>query len=487
MYKLEAARMTMDDIARAVGSENVIISGGNLPMNGTKRAIKVDGEFSSVDEIKNLVVNSVPGSPIYLRDVADVVDTAKEKESFARLDGKNVLTLNVIKRAGENLIQTSDNINKIIADMRGTVLPDDLNVKITGDQSNNTRRTLTDLINSIIIGFILVTVVLMFFMGVTNALFVGLSVPLSIFIAFMFMPTIGFNLNMIVLFSLLFALGIIVDDAIVVIENTHRIYHQNKMSIGKAAKVAAGEVFVPVLAGTLTTLAPFIPLAFWPGLIGKFMVYLPITLILTLIASLIAAFIFNPVYATSFMKREAHQYGESGDAEKKKSNKGLYVTTGIFVFIALLFYAAKNFGMGNFTLFILGLVYLNKYVLTGLIKSFQLGFIPRLQKGYSGLITWALQKRRPWLLLFLTIVLLPGSITFMVMRKPDIVLFPSGQPHFIYTYIKMPIGTDQFKTDSVTRVVENKIYKIIRPDSDIVDAQNNLRNTEKRLNHHWVY
>lgn len=469
MYRLEAARMTMDDIARAVGSENIIISGGNIPMNGTKRAIKVDAEFSSVNEIKNLIVNSVPGAPIYLRDVAEVIDTAKEKESFARLGGKNVLTLNVIKRAGENLIQTSDNINKIIADMRGTVFPADLDIKITGDQSNNTRRTLTDLINSIIIGFILVTIVLMFFMGVTNALFVGLSVPLSIFIAFMFMPTIGFNLNMIVLFSLLFALGIIVDDAIVVIENTHRIYHQNKMGIGKAAKVAAGEVFVPVLAGTLTTLAPFIPLAFWPGLIGKFMVYLPITLILTLIASLIAAFIFNPVFATSFMKREAHQYGVGGVVEKK-SKKGLYVTSIIFGVIALLFYAGKNFGMGNFILFILGLVWLNKYVLTGMIKSFQLGFIPRLQKGYSNLITWALQKRRPWLLLVGTVLLLPASVVFMMIRKPAVVLFPSGEPHFIYTYIKMPIGTDQFKTDSITRVVENKIYKIIRPDSDIVDA-----------------
>jgi len=473
MYKLEAARMTMDDIARAVGSENVIISGGNVPMNNTKRAIKVDGEFSDVEEIRNIVVSSTPGSPIYLRDIAQVIDTAKEKESFARLDKKNVLTLNIIKRAGENLIETSDKIRALIDDFKANgTFPKELNVTVTGDQSNNTRHTLTDLINSIIIGFVLVTLVLMFFMGTTNALFVGLSVPLSIFIAFLFMPSIGFNLNMIVLFSLLFALGIIVDDAIVVIENTHRIYHQNKVSLNKAAKIAAGEVFVPVLAGTLTTLAPFVPLAFWPGIIGKFMFYLPITLILTLIASLIAAFIFNPVYATTFMKRESHQYGELDEHQEKKkpSNRGIKITTLIFGVIALLFYLARNFGMGNFTLFILFLIYLNKYVLVHAITAFQRGFIPKLQRGYERLIRFALRKRNPWYFLGGTILLLPLSIFFVALRAPSVVFFPTGDPNFIYAYIKMPVGTDQLRTDSVTRVIENKIYDLVKPDKEIVDA-----------------
>jgi multidrug efflux pump len=139
-------------------------------------------------------------------------------------------------------------------------------------------------------------------MGTTNAFFVAMSVPLSMFVAFLFMPAIGFTMNMIVLFSFLLALGIVVDDAIVVIENTHRIYENGKRNIKEAAKLAAGEVFLPVFSGTITTLAPFIPLAFWTGTIGEFMYYLPITLIVTLLASLFVAYIINPVFAVQFMK-----------------------------------------------------------------------------------------------------------------------------------------------------------------------------------------
>src|SRR5690606_1793261 len=196
----------------------------------------------------------------------EVKDSFKEQESYARLYGKNVITLNVKKRSGENLIDASDNINALISEMKATSLPKNLEVTITGDQSNQTRITLHDLINTIIIGFILVTIILMFFMGVTNAIFVALSVPLSMFIAFMAMPALGnimgfnFTMNMMVLFSFLLGLGIVVDDAIVVIENTHRIFNNGKVPIVKAAKIAAAEVFMPVLSGTLTTLAPFVPL-----------------------------------------------------------------------------------------------------------------------------------------------------------------------------------------------------------------------------------
>src|SRR5437762_1715512 len=201
--------------------------------------------------------------------------------------------------------------------MKKTELPKDLNVVITGDQSVQTRTSFNDLINTIVIGFVLVLLVLMFFMGVSNAFFVALSVPLSVFVAFMFLPTADYivgthvTLNFIVLFALLFGLGIIVDDAIVVIENTHRIYNNGKIPIVRSAKEAAGEVFIPVLAGTATTLAPFFPLLFWKGLIGKFMIYLPTILILTLAASLIVAFIFNPVFAVSFMKPEGKEYEDA--------------------------------------------------------------------------------------------------------------------------------------------------------------------------------
>ena len=263
MYKMQALQMGMQDLERAIGSENITITGGQIPMGGTKRTISIKNEFKSIDEIKNLLVSSQSGAKVYLKDLAQVIDTVSETQSYARLGGKNVITLNVIKRAGENLISASDKIKDAIADLKENKFPKNIDIKITADQSDKTKVTLHDLINTIIIGFVLVTLILMFFMGVTNALFVALSVPLSMFIAFLFMPTLGFSLNMIVLFAFLLALGIVVDDAIVVIENTHRIFDNGKVEIKLAAKKAAGEVFLPVLSGTITTLAPFIPLAFF--------------------------------------------------------------------------------------------------------------------------------------------------------------------------------------------------------------------------------
>jgi multidrug efflux pump len=304
MYKMQAANLTFGDIERAIAYENMTISGGAVDVGNMKRALRVKGTFTNPMQLQNIAIKNSSGLPVYLKDVADVKDSFKERESYARYNGKNVITLNVIKRSGENLINASDKIHALIENMEVEKLPKDLKVDITADQSEQTRTTLNDLINSIIIGFILVTIVLMFFMGVTNAFFVALSVPLSTFMAFMLMPWIGFELNMIVLFALLFALGIVVDDAIVVIENTYRIFDNGKVPVGEAAKKAAGEIFVPVFAGTLTTLAPFVPLAFWQGIVGKFMFFLPITLIITLVASLIVAFIINPVFAVTFMSIE---------------------------------------------------------------------------------------------------------------------------------------------------------------------------------------
>ncbi|MBU6325063.1 MAG: efflux RND transporter permease subunit, partial [Bacteroidetes bacterium] len=257
LYKMEAAGIGMDDAIRAIQYENVRIAGGNIDVANMKRSLSVVGEFKNPSEVQNIVIRAQSGATVYLRDIADVQDAFKEKESYARLGGKNVITLNVIKRAGENLIDASDKCRDIMTDLQKSSYPKNLSVVLTGDQSTETRVTLHDLINTIIIGFILVTIILMFFMGATNAIFVGLSVPLSMFLAFMIMPALGFSLNMIVLFSFLLALGIVVDDAIVVIENTHRIFGNGKMPIVDAAKKAAGEVFLPVLSGTMTTLAPF--------------------------------------------------------------------------------------------------------------------------------------------------------------------------------------------------------------------------------------
>lgn len=473
-FKMEAASITLSDIERAVAYENMTVSGGQISMNGQKRNISIKGEFKDPMLIQNLVIRSGSGAEVYLKDIAEIRDYHKEKETFARLDGKNVITLDVIKRSGENLIDASDKIQEIIDDMKENRFPADLKITVTADQSKNTRITLHDLNNTIIIGFILVTIILMFFMGTTNAIFVGLSVPLSMFISF----AIGFPLvegisgrditvNMIVQFGILLALGIVVDDAIVVIENTHRIFDNGKKSIKEAAKEATGEVFLPVLSGTLTTLAPFVPLLFWPGVMGNFMWFLPITLIVLLLSSLISAYIFNPVFAVDTMKAHDHE-------EHKKVDKSFKITSVVFVVVSLLFYLAGYMGMGNFTFTLYILYFLNKFVFGGWIKSFQERWWPGIQNRYAKLLRWCLQGWRPIALLAGTVVMLVGSIMFigalMSAKKIGVEFFPTSDPNFVYAYIEMPIGTDQRVTDSVTSIVEKRIVGVLGKDNPLVES-----------------
>lgn len=458
MFKLALAGVSLDDITAAIGYENKIISGGELSVDGMKRSLSVNGEYTNAEQIANTVIGSIKGGKIYLKDVAQVLDTHKEQESFARLDGKNVVTLNVVKRGGENLIHASDKINEIVKDFEDNILPPGLKITVTADQSKNTRTTLHDLINTIIIGFILVTIILMFFMGAVNAIFVGLSVPISSFIAFLVFPSIGFSLNLMTLFSFLLALGIVVDDAIVVIENTHRVFDNGKVPIRKAAKIAAGEVFLPVLSGTLVVLAPFFPLLFWPGTIGEFMKFLPATLIIALVASLIVAYIMNPVFAADFMDVHDH------DHSRKKFTKGYKVSLVIFSAIALVLYASRSFGLANFTVFIFGIYSLHRFVLEEVISKFQTNGWPRVQESYMKLISWCLDAKRPYAVVSIVIFLFVFAIWFTGVRKPPVVFFPKGDPNFIYTYVRMPIGTDQRVTDSITNILEKRVTAVVSKD-----------------------
>lgn len=455
-YKMEAAKVSFEDVIGAVSGENKTVTGGLVSMNGQKRTLSIKGEYKDPLKIRNIVVRSASGSVVYLRDIAEVVDGFEEQESYARLNGKSVITLNVIKRSGQNLIDASDKIFKIVDEMKEGYLPKGLDVTITADQSESTRVTLHDLINTIIIGFALVTIVLMFFMGAVNAIFVALSVPISMFIAFIIMPTLGFTLNMMVLFSFLLALGIVVDDAIVVIENVHRIFYERKdLGIVKAAKIAAGEVFLPVLSGTLTVLAPFVPLLFWPGIIGSFMYFLPVTLIVTLIASLVVAYIINPVFAVDFMDRH-----EGENHPKPKFDRKFKILTGIFLFVALIGYAS-SFGVGNFVVFIYLLIVLERFWLGGIARKFQHGFWPRVQNRYRRILSWCIVGWRPVKILFATFGLLVFSIVLTGIRNPKVVFFPQADPNFIYAYIELPIGTDQKYTDSITTIVDNRITKVV--------------------------
>jgi multidrug efflux pump len=465
MFKLAAAGVSLDDISQAVQTENVIIPGGQLSMDGMKRSLTVNGEFTSAQELANIVIGSTMGGKTYLKDIAEVTDSFKEQESYARLDQKNVITLNVIKRSGENLILASDQINEIVKNFKENILPSGTDVTITADQSDNTRTTLHDLINTIIIGFVLVTIILMFFMGVTNAFFVAMSVPISSFIAFLVFPTLGYTLNLMTLFSFLLALGIVVDDAIVVIENTHRVFDNGKVPIRKAAKIAAGEVFLPVLSGTLVVLAPFVPLAFWPGVIGKFMVYLPITLIVALLASLFVAYIINPVFAADFMSEHEHDH-----SSKSKFTRGFKITAIVMGSLALMSYVVGWFGMGNFTVFIFAVYSLYHFYLVRVISHFQTDFWPRVQAGYKKILASLLLKYRPLLVVLGVVFLFIFSIVFTGIRKPPVVFFPTGDPNFIFAYITLPIGTDQRVTDSVTSIVEQKVLSVVGQNNPIVES-----------------
>jgi multidrug efflux pump subunit AcrB len=485
-YKMSLARVSFMDVENAISRENRDITGGLIEVGNMKRTLRIKGQFASALNLQDIVVrSSAQGASVYLKDIAELKDTIKEKESFARLDGKNVVTLNIVKRAGENLINCADKVKAAVKQMQqNDELPTDLKVVITGDQSKQTKTSFEELVNTIVIGFVLVLLILMFFMGVTNAFFVALSVPLSVFVAFLFLPIadaiIGTHvtLNFIVLFALLFGLGIIVDDAIVVIENTHRIYNNGKVPIVRSAKEAAGEVFIPVLAGTATTLAPFFPLLFWKGLIGKFMIYLPTVLILTLAASLIVAFIFNPVFAVSFMKPEGKEHEEPKKGLFKKWWFWAMIIMGVmfnlFGFgigsqIGTLGTVAEELtakkysmhGFGNFLLIMALLALINRYVFRDAIHKFQHKALPKLMFRYEKLLRWVLKGWRPvWMFasLFALFVL---SVILLMLRGNKSTFFPSGDPNFIYVYLKMPVGTDTKYTDSITHVLERRVEKVL--------------------------
>jgi multidrug efflux pump len=468
-YKMQVAKVTFSDIENAVARENADISGGLLEIGDQKRTLRVKGQFQNAMELNQVIVKNFSGSPIYLRDIATVKDTVKEKESYARMNGKNVVSLSIIKRSGENLIDASAKVHEVVEDLKRKEFPKNLEINISGDLSIKANTSFTELVNSIIIGFILVVLVLMFFMGVTNAFFVALSVPLSMFLAFIFLPSAEFivgssiSLNFIALFALLFGLGIVVDDAIVVIENTHRIFSQGRGRISSedAARFAAGEVFVPVFAGTITTLAPFIPLLFWPGIIGKFMIYLPTMLIFTLTASLIVAYIMNPVFAVDFMSHEEHE------KEPKLAifKKPLFWATVVLIIILdgygyMADQSAYRF-MGNLLIFFLVLAIFNRFVLSGAIKHFQDKLLPAMMNSYERLLRWTLEGWRPAYLLAATFGLLVASFMFFRARNVPVLLFPQGDPNNIYVYLKLPSGTDVKFTDSITRSLENKVYNVL--------------------------
>jgi len=463
MNQLQARNLTFSDIENAIARENVLISAGEADLGQQKRTLRIDARFRSVEELRNLVVRSGFGAPVYLREVAEVYDGYKKRESYALLDGKPVITLNVVKKAGENLVETADAIFALLERAKQDLLPPDLRVVVTNDLSERTRLQLDDLVNTIIIGFLLVTGVMMFFIGLDNALFVGFSIPLSSFVAFLLFPSLGYSLNLVVLFTFVLALGIVVDDAIVVIENTYRLFDNGRLPILQATQLAATEVFAPVLSGTLITALPFVPLLFWNSIPGKFLYYLPVTFIITLFASLFVAYIINPVFAVDFMKPRK-------PGTRKVFTRGFLLSLVLLLVLALLFYLTGSKGLGNFTLTIVAFSIFARSILSRLIEKFQRSLLPGLVTTHQRILAWCIRPGHPkWVLLGL-LALFVGGFTLFALNPPKITFFPTRDPNYIYAYLKLPEGTSVDYTYAVARTAYERVKTVLGQDNPLVTS-----------------
>ena len=451
--RAEAMLVSFNDIAGALSAENLTISGGDLLVDGILRNIQVRGDFRSMEEIESVIVKAENDSPVYVRDIATVKFVEKAKESYAREYTKPVVTLDIVKRAGENLLQASDEINEIIARAKRDVLPKDILVTITADQSDATRTQVDELQNSIIFGILLVVGVLLFFLGLRNALFVGVAIPLSMFMSFMILGVIGITFNTMVLFALVLALGMLVDNGIVVVENVYRFMDEG-FSPFEAAKYGVGEVAWPIIASTGTTLAAFTPLAFWPGIIGEFMKYLPITLIVVLGSSLFVALVINPVLTALYMKV----------GEQKHDVRRTWKTMIILVGIAAILLMAGAVALGNILLISACLTGLNTYVFSPSTKVFQTKFLPWLERRYEALLSFVLSGRRPSLFFFGTFGLMILSFVLMGIFPPKVEFFPVNQPQYLNIFISKPIGTDLEITNEVTKDIEKRVLAVIESD-----------------------
>jgi multidrug efflux pump len=460
-YKMEAVGVSFGDISGAIQAENVTISGGAIRSGDFERTVRIDGEFTSPDELLGIIVKTDQQKIVYLRDVAEVKDTFKDRTSYARSKNLPVVTINVTKRSGENLLDAADKIKGIIDVTKKNRFPNDLEITITNDQSKQTRTQVSDLENSIIFGIILVVLVLMFFMGFRNALFVGSAIPLSMFISFLILNAFGITLNLMVLFSLILALGMLVDNGIVVVENIYRLMQEGK-PITRAAKEGVGEVAWPIITSTATTLAAFLPLAFWDDLVGEFMKYLPITLIIVLSSSLFVALVINPVMTSLFMKLE--------DINTNKSKQKPILVAGVFLVLSTIFYLVGFTAMGSLALVACTLTLFNVFLLRKAIRWFQTVFLVRLENAYEATLSKALHGKTPIFVFGGTFGLLILSLVLLGIRAPKVLFFPDNQPQLINVFIEFPIGTDIESTNAFVDQMEDEMMGVLEPFGGILES-----------------
>ncbi len=464
LHKMQSLQITFRDLESAISMENLNMSAGEIINSDFRRAVRVMGQFKDVDEIRNVIVKSENQRAIYLRDIAKVSYAFQDRTSYARSDKAPVVSLDVIKRKGENLLDASDQI-KVVIDQAKELLPDDLKISVFNDQSVYTRNEVSNLENSIISGVILVVLVLLFFLGLRNASFVGLAIPLSMLAGILWLQLTGVTLNMVVLFALILALGLLVDNAIVVVENIYR-YMQNGWNSKDAAKYGAGEVAFPIIASTATTLAAFIPLAFWPGLIGEFMKYLPITLIIVLTSSLLVALVINPVFTSRFMKIDSR----ADELVVRKRRRRNTVILAIILFVLAGFSHLGSIDWMRNLLVISGLItLLNFFILRPAAFAFQNHALPIMDRVYNRFIRAALRKFVPYFIFGGTFVLLFAAIGILGANQPKVIFFPVPEPFYINAFIELPIGKDIEATNDLVLEVEDNIHNTLEPYRHIVE------------------
>ncbi|MEZ4969881.1 MAG: efflux RND transporter permease subunit [Flavobacteriaceae bacterium] len=466
VYKMMAAKVSFDDILGAINNGNMTMSAGNFKTSGQRRTIRILGEIEKPEQLNDFVVKSENGA-VYLKDIAEVHFTEKDKTTYAREFGENVVMLDVKKRAGRNAISAADQIREIIKQEQADYFPSDLRISIANDSSSRPLNQVDDLVNNIIFGIILVVGVLMFFLGFRNALFVGFAIPMSMFMSFMILSLLGYTLNTMILFGMIMGLGMLVDNGIVVVENVYRLMDEGMPRI-EAAKKGIGEIAVPIIISTATTVAAFVPLGLWPGIFGQFMIYFPITLSVVLGSSLFVAIFMNSMLVSSFM-----EIGEKELTVKQLIRLSLIL--GGFGLLILIFGGAVK-GLGTVMIVTACMFWIYKYFLKRWALNFQRNTMSRFENWYEKRLVHALRGSNVYWYFGITFALL--IVVFMLFGmsvgsgRTKIEFFPDNKPNEIYVYIEYPEGTDIERTNAITLEVEKKVYEVVNDPAYIKNGKN---------------
>jgi len=457
-FDAESKRVSFGDIESAIQSENTTIGAGNLKIDGIDNFLIIEGKFKNYMDLEDLVIKHENQDNVYLRDVADISFTDADTTSYARQNNQPVVMLDVKKRAGANIINAIDQIKVVVEGLQKS-FPKNMKLTYTNDQSIMIRSQISNLENSIVFGVILVVFVLLFFLGLRNALFVGIAIPFSMFLSFILLNAAGVSLNIMVLFSLVLALGMLVDNGIVVVENVYRLMDEGLSAI-EATKKGIGEVAWPIIASTATTLAAFVPLALWPGIIGEFMQYLPITLMIVLGSSLFVALVITPVLLAVLMRVEG----------KKRNRKKILKVFLVFVLLGIVFNLLSINGLGNLFVITGILILINGTLLAPGTLWFQNTFLPKLETYYQKLLNWMLYKKRPlWVVLgtFFTLFL---SFVLTAVFPPKVLFFPENQPNYINVFVELPVGTNIAQTNATTLEIKKAIDSALNTPIDNSDT-----------------